>query len=455
MTKILFTGAPLSGNKGATAMAVSTAKTLSNFLPDTEFTLTTHLNIEECSKWGRVYGINVVAESGIGIRNSFSRCLLWKVLSKFGLNIQQLLNDPIIKEYLDADVIVDIGGITFTDFYNEEAVIHTARHLMGKILNKPVIKYMQDMGPFNKKINRYCAKFCLPELDLIIVRGELSRKYLQELDINKLIYVLPDSAFPLEPAPKEKIDDIFLKEKITGKPLIGMCVSSVIDRVLCGENIELKNRYTTIMAQIADYLIEKLNAFIVFIPHDIRPREEYDDAYVANKVYREMKNKSRVKVIDFDYSVEEFKGIIGRCDLFVGSRYHSIIASVSMCVPTLIVGWEHKYYEVMELVDQEKFVTDYQTFTFDELREKVDDLWQNKEKIREEMKARIPDIKKSAVSGGELVKECVVNKRNGGEYSIYKLMQCIGLCIFSYWLILRGPPKKLLRMITRKIGGTK
>jgi len=453
MTKILFTGAPLSGNKGATAMAVSTAKTLSMFLPNTEFTLMTHLDPEECSKWGKVYGINVVDGRDIH-KWSFFRCLLWKVLSKFGLNIQQLLNDPLIKEYLDADVIIDIGGITFTDFYNSSSPIHTMRHLMGKLLNKPVIKYMQDMGPFKKRLNRYCAKLCLPKLDLIIVRGEMSRKYLQELGINKPVYVLPDSAFLLEPASKEKIDNIFLKEEITGKPLIGMCVSMVIDRKLNNGNIESKNRYTTIMAQIADYLIEKLNAFIVFIPHDIRPREEYDDAYVAEKVYREMKNKSRVKVIDFDYSVEEFKGIIGRCDLFVGSRYHSIIASVSMCVPTLIVGWEHKYYEVMELVGQEKFVTDYKTFTFEELREKVDDLWQNKEKIGAEMKARIPDIKKSSMSGGQLVKECVLNKRKG-EDSIYKLMQYTGFCVIFLSYTISSKLPRILWLMTRKIRGAK
>ncbi len=453
MTRILLTSATLARNKGGTAMAVSTAKTLGKFLLNTEFRLKTNHDPTECSKWGKLYDINVV--DGRNIYNSFFRCLLWKVLSKFGLNLKHLLNNPIIKEYLDADVIVDIGGITFTDFYNSSSPIHTMDHLIGKFLNKPVIKYMQDMGPFKKKLNRYCAKFCLPKLDLIIVRGEMSRKYLQELGINKSVHVLPDSAFLLESAPKEKIDSIFLKEKITEKPLIGVCVSSVINRALSGEEVESKNRYTTIMAQIADYLIEKLNAFIVFIPHDIRPQEEYDDAYVAKKVYREMKNKNRVKIIDFDYSVEEFKGIIGRCDLFVGSRYHSIIASISMCVPTLIVGWGHKYYETMELVGQEKFVTDYKTFTFDELREKVDDLWRNKEKIREELKARISDIKKSAMFGGQLVRECMFNKRNGGEDSIYKLMQYTGFSIILFFYLILSKLPRMLQMVTRKIRGKK
>ncbi|NIN03283.1 MAG: polysaccharide pyruvyl transferase, partial [Hydrotalea flava] len=73
----------------------------------------------------------------------------------------------------------------------------------------------------------------------------------------------------------------------------------------------------------------------------------------------------------------ELKGIIGRCDLFIGARMHSNIASISMHVPTVALAWSHKYHGIMKMVEQEKYVCDIRTTTFNELVSKINDAWSN------------------------------------------------------------------------------
>ena len=42
------------------------------------------------------------------------------------------------------------------------------------------------------------------------------------------------------------------------------------------------------------------------------------------------------------------KSIIGNCSFTVGSRYHGLISALSQNVPSVAVGWSHKYQSLLE-----------------------------------------------------------------------------------------------------------
>jgi polysaccharide pyruvyl transferase WcaK-like protein len=51
--------------------------------------------------------------------------------------------------------------------------------------------------------------------------------------------------------------------------------------------------------------------------------------------------------------------IINACDVHVVSRFHAMVAALNLGIPVLVIGWSHKYLEVMERFGQEDMVVDY------------------------------------------------------------------------------------------------
>ena len=419
MTKIFLMGAGLSGNLGGPSLLISTCKVLKKKIPDAEFKFHSASGEKTTSnhvkKYVAKYGVKRVETRGRYIYLGFFRSILWANLNKFRIKGDFLLKDRWLKEYKSSDIILDIRGITLTDYFQSKKFLRDWWIFFGQniplltaaFLQKPVIKFTQDMGPFKNKINKFSAKLCLNRLNLIMARGEITKKLLQEIGIKKPIYVLPDTAFVLDPAPIEEINEILVREKINKKPLIGIVPSRQVERIILSDkDPKLQNNYTLSLAQLADYMIENFNTHIVLIPNEISPQNGgYDDIYVAKKVYKKVRNKSEVRVITSNYYAEQLKGIIGKCDLLIGSRYHSIVAALSMCVPTLVIGWGFKYDQIMGMMEQGEFVCDYKNVTFTELQTKVDKLWHDKEKIKKELASKMPSIKETVFSGGKIVKD--------------------------------------------------
>jgi polysaccharide pyruvyl transferase WcaK-like protein len=403
-------------------MLISTSRTLKQFIPDADFTMTSifpEIDSEQCGKYG-IKMVDIAQQDKekrsflfrlfrFVFRHTFypARFVLWAVLHKIGLNINKLMSER-MRAFVEVDIVVDLSGISFTDYFGTmNPIEHSYNILLCRLLKKPIVKYSQAMGPFEQKLNRFLAKIFLPKVDLLVARGEITERYLREIGITKQIYVLADSAFLLQPAPLKRVEEIFVDEcvnKDEAGQFIGISVNYNLYK-WC-ESHSSENRYITLMAKIADYLVDNLNAKVVFVPHAISP-DSRDDRFVVEEICRIMKNKHKIYAIKKEYDPTELKGIVGQFDLFIGARFHSIIASTSMHVPTVVIAWSHKYYEMMKMLGQEKYVCDYKTVTFNELVSKIKDIWINKEEIENELRIKTEVAKKSALLNGKLVKDLV------------------------------------------------
>jgi colanic acid/amylovoran biosynthesis protein len=421
MTKVLLINTNCSVNKGSAAQVISTSKTLSRLISDANFTMISRgdpeLDFELCER----HNIKVVGSSR---KKPFSkssrflrlfklsyyllRCLMWSALCEIGLNANKLIDEDVLREYSKSDLIVDLSGDTLSD-KGTYSLFSLFSILIGIVLKKKITIFSQSVGPF-KKITMPLARLCLNRADLIVVRENVTKNYLKDTGVNNpSTYLAAEIAFLLESAPTKRVQEIFLKENIDTNrkncPLIGIGASELIYRDFKSK----KTVYVALMAKIADYLVEKLNAQVVFISHVIiPPKYGYnDDRFVAKEIYQLARNKNRIGIIKGDYSPQELKAVIGKCDLFIGARMHSNIASISMHVPTIALAWSHKYHGIMKMVEQEKYVCDIRTTTFNELVSKINDAWFNRDEIREKLASKTTELEESALYSARLVKRLI------------------------------------------------
>ena len=162
------------------------------------------------------------------------------------------------------------------------------------------------------------------------------------------------------------------------------------------------------MSKVVDNLIENLDANILMVPHVYTSGS--DDRLSIKNILKDVKHKSNVYIVENEYTAQELKGIIGRCDLFIGMRMHSTIASTSMLVPTVGIAYSHKMHGIIgNMLGQNKYIVDINNFGYDQLISTIYECWDNRDIIKKELEIKIPQVKEKALFNGELVKELLSN----------------------------------------------
>jgi len=293
----------------------------------------------------------------------------------------------LMKNIVMADMIVDIRGIAFTDAFGDNFLLRLLEGihiLLGRLLKKKLIKYSADMGPFRKRWNRVFARFYLNMLDLIIARSVETRKHLLALGVKKAIRVCPDVSFLLKPAN--------VPRPVSG-PIVGVCVSSMAFKQAGGK------RYITAMVKLVRHVVEELNAHVLLIPNETFP-ERFNDVNVAFEILSRIPEniKHKVLILTRPKTAHELKAAISWCDLVISARYHTIIAALSLGIPTIAISWHHKYREFMRLLGQELFVCDINKLDAQHLCKMTDTLWVKRNEISEEINKRMKKLKKRVLS---------------------------------------------------------
>lgn len=370
--RILLINTNCSWNKGSAAQVISTVDLIRKVLPNAVFTLFSDYYPELDQQACNLFKIKVVgckrikALSKHPVMSSLTRrfgylikSLLLLVFSRVGLQVKSLLNEVIL-EYIKSDFVIDLSGDSLSDYGCNNSIIPLLNDFIAVFLDKKIFVYSQSIGPF-RKLTKPLVRFYLNRVKVVVVREKESVKILKALGYKKSIFLCPDVAFWLQPASFSRVKEILLIE--------GVDLAKSFRFVGVGTNLLLNvdNMYLELMAKLIDDIIEKRHVHIILIPHVINPFE-YDDRAVAMGIKNLARNKSAITVIKGDYLPGEIKGVIGQCELFIGTRMHTNIASASMCVPTIAVGWSHKYHGIMQSLQLGNYIFDFKGIDIENLK---------------------------------------------------------------------------------------
>ena len=315
---------------------------------------------------------------------------------------------------------VDAVASAWGDGYVDQASWRLLqKSLFLKRAGVPLILVTASLGPFRDGVDAWCARRGLALFDVLTVRDLNSQRHVRDLGFQD-VQCLPDTAFVLEPAPEAAVDAILRREGAPGgEKFIGVNASILLHHRFPA----LHGRpYAEVMAQLLDHLRRTTKRPILLIPHQIYPAgfpgltpeirlsADGDDRAAADIVQQALPQPEGIFALRGDYSPAVYKGILKRCDLFIGGRMHAVISAVSAGVPSGIMQYSHKASGVMEMLQLADCVWDCRA-PASELLRIASRLWTDRAAIRTRLEAKMPEIVAQAYRVGDRLAEMLTRRQ--------------------------------------------
>ena len=250
------------------------------------------------------------------------------------------------RSILDSVVVVDVAGISFVDGRGIPITIYNSLMTgLSLLLGVPTVKAAQALGPFKTQPNRLLARIVLPRLAAVCARGSRTREHLDTLHLSNVTNVA-DLAFSLDEAGSlpTHVSEALVP---TGGKFVVVMPSSVVRGLFESSGGD----YVSAVATLIRGIRETSGLGVVVAPHSYRvghPEGRMNDGPVCQEVVARCSEDPMVVGIDEDLSAGELRHLIGMSEVLVTSRFHAMISGLSTYTPTVVVGWSHKYREVLD-----------------------------------------------------------------------------------------------------------
>lgn len=277
--------------------------------------------------------------------------VLWSLLSQILSHLRHST-----KRY---DLVIDSVADRFNERYDcGDSVYLLGMTLLARIFFRDSIILVgpTSIGRFRSGLTRRFARFVLDKVDVVIARDQESKQNLSKLSIRSQIFLIPDIAFLTEP--RLTCDTVREWCQSYEGFLVGITPNRTMDD-------RHPNHYCRLMAEIIDWLVEKMGARICMIPQH-EPAWGKTDYDVAQKILSQTRNKGEVKIVSEILPPGEMKGLLGTFDVFIGCRLHCCIFSISMGVPTLAISYGEKMTHVLgELLGDRHYICPIEGLSLD------------------------------------------------------------------------------------------
>jgi polysaccharide pyruvyl transferase WcaK-like protein len=273
------------------------------------------------------------------------------------------------------------GGI----LYDGDARNYLREPMLALEKNIPVMVYAISAGPLEHvSIQREVRGF-LERVSAVTVRDRKARHLLEALGVKRSIVLTADPALRLLPSSAQPLKGL-LGAFPSDRRLIGM---SVREPGPAAPTID-ENRYQEFLANSADFMVERFDAHVVFIPMEKRVR----DVQQSHAVIARMLRAEHATVLQQELEVDALLGSIGNFAFCVGMRLHFLLFASLQGVPFVGLPYSPKVHAFLEELNMDE--PPLHLVNSGRLIAHIDEAWDNRAKVVEHIHASLPLLRQRA-----------------------------------------------------------
>jgi polysaccharide pyruvyl transferase WcaK-like protein len=303
-------------NRGAELMAIATSDRMRSAFPDCRLVVPNRFGPFEARAR---YGFFTTGDSLQGFRNKLLARFAWPSLERAS---------GILKAEA-VDVVLDASGFAFSDQWGPER----ASRLLNKMntpkrRHQPLILLPQALGPFTDPVVLRTTKSLFDRASLVFARDQASYEAASALIDKSKLRLFPDFTVGVSP---RLPSDSALPEQFT----------AIIPNIHMLDMTKSAEEYLRFLC----HAVKELQA------RNLNPHFVLHDAREDRQVIKAVEDRGHSIPVLQDPDPRVLKGILGKADFVIGSRFHGLVSSLSQGVPCIGAGWSHKYPELFKDFD--------------------------------------------------------------------------------------------------------
>ena len=339
--------------------------------------------------------------------------------------VEKTLSESQSKSYhilKHADIVVIKGGgflHTYGSISDPYYIYFQLYHLkLAQYLGRKTLIFPNSFGPFRGPGVKKQVRKALGSTDLVMTRETLSTDSLKQIGVDG-VRQYPDMAFGLEKLESAQLIAIVKKYGLQSKSRNVAITVRPYRFPEFSHKARLYDAYQKAIACFADWL-EDNNYHPWFIEHTYSSNPHENDSLCIQSVIDIMKHKP-CYIKERELNCREMKALYSYFDYMIGTRFHSVIFSLSELVPSLAVSYSgNKAKGIMEDIGLDDYTLDASTLTADELKIKFQKLIANKDEYLQKVEAYLRYANTQDEKMKKLLIETFVVKANEESVSNFK-----------------------------------
>lgn len=286
-------------------------------------------------------------------------------------------------------LILGGGGI----LYDADAETYLREVVLAHEAGVPVMVYAVSAGPLKDRTVRSLVRDALDPVIAITVRDRQSLQLFEEIGVKNEVVLTADPAVLLEPEPLDHGDILHAEAVDLQARLIGL---SVRELGPAAPDIDIEH-YHRLVANAADFLIDRFEAEVVFFPLERRMH----DVQHSHGVVAQMSHAQHATVLRREYTPGQLVTLLGHFEFTVGMRLHFLIFSAVAGIPFMGLPYATKITGFLDELRLEAL--GLENISAGQLIARIDRAWGMREELRARISTALQDMRRRARVNNETV----------------------------------------------------